>query len=79
MPDDPERMAKAIRFSDLRERPRHAERFFRQGQSGEGRQRLTPAQIERLTQTHAELMRRFGYSAATDLTAREPAGEQWRN
>jgi hypothetical protein len=73
LPDDPERIAKAIRFSDFRElarqeaekgfreRPRHAERFFRQGQSGEGRQRLTPAQVERLTRTHADVMRRFGY------------------
>jgi hypothetical protein len=73
LPDDPERIAKAIRFSDFRElarqeaekgfreRPRHAERFFRQGQSGEGRQRLTAEQIERLTQTHADVMRRFGY------------------
>jgi hypothetical protein len=73
LPDDPERIAKAIRFSDFRElarqeaekgfreRPRHAERFFRQGQSGEGRQRLTSEQIERLTQGHAEVMLRFGY------------------
>ena len=52
LPDDPERIAKAIRFSDFRElarqeaekgfreRPCHADSFFRQGRSGDGRQRL---------------------------------------
>ncbi len=61
LPDDPQPIAKAIRFSDFRERPRHADSFFRQGRSGEGRQRLTLEQIERLTRTHAKVMRRFGY------------------
>jgi hypothetical protein len=73
LPDDPERIAKAIRFSDFHElarqeaekgfneRPHHTQKFFRQGQSGEGRQRLTREQIERVAQTHAEVMRRFGY------------------
>lgn len=73
LPSAPERVAKAVRFSDFqvlsrqevakgfRERPRHAERFFRQGKTGGWRDRLTPAQINRIVADHGDAMRRFGY------------------
>lgn len=73
LPTEPERIAKAIQFSDFkelarqeaekgfRERPRHTGQFFRQGHSGDGKAKLTPEQIERLTTAHSEVMQRFGY------------------
>ncbi|HZX32077.1 MAG TPA: sulfotransferase domain-containing protein [Rhodocyclaceae bacterium] len=73
LPDDPVRIAKAIRFSDFSElsrqeaekgfyeRPSHAERFFRQGKSGGWRDRLSPEQVARIIADHGEVMRRFGY------------------
>ena len=73
LPDDVDRISKAIRFSDFRElarqesekgfreRPSHTERFFRQGQTGRGRSQLTPEQIDRLIEVNGEVMRRFGY------------------
>lgn len=74
LPTEPERIAKAIRFSDFRElsrqeqergfqeRPRHAPSFFRAGKSGGWRELLTPAQVERIVTDHGAVMRRFGYS-----------------
>lgn len=73
MPDDPERVAKAIRFSDFRElsrqeatngfreRPQATARFFRQGTAGGWRKELTPKQVQRVIGDHGEVMRRFGY------------------
>lgn len=73
LPDDPARVAKAIRFSDFkvlsrqeeekgfRERPPKTERFFRQGKSGDWRDQLTPAQVDRIVAGQGEVMRRFGY------------------
>ncbi|MDH0895944.1 MULTISPECIES: sulfotransferase domain-containing protein [unclassified Pseudomonas] len=73
LPDDPQRVGKAIRFSDFaelqrqehergfRERSPRAARFFRQGRIGDWRERLTPGQIRRIVTRHAEVMRRFGY------------------
>ncbi len=73
LPADPERVAKAIRFSDFcelarqeaekgfRERPQKTERFFRSGASGGWRQKLTKEQIRRVIADHGEVMRRFGY------------------
>lgn len=73
LPDDPERVGKAIRFSDFselarqeaekgfRERPAGAAQFFRRGQSGDWRSRLSTSQVERLIADHGEVMRQFGY------------------
>lgn len=73
LPDEPGRIDKAVRFSDFRElarqeseqgfreRPRHSERFFRQGKSGAWRDRLTQEQIDRIITDHTAVMRRFGY------------------
>lgn len=73
LPCDPARIEKAVRFSDFgvlarqeaekgfRERPQHTERFFRQGQSGAWRNKLTPEQIKRIVDDHGVVMRRFGY------------------
>jgi hypothetical protein len=73
LPHDAERVSKAIRFSSFdelsrqeadrgfRERPQHAERFFRRGTSGGWRDTLTAEQVERVVAAHGEVMRRFGY------------------
>ena len=73
LPDDPDRVSKAIRFSDFlelsrqesekgfRERPGHTERFFREGQTGKGRSQLTQKQVEQLIEVNGETMKRFGY------------------
>ncbi len=73
LPDDPVRIEKAIRFSDFQElarqeaengfyeRPPHIERFFREGKSGDWRDKLTSAQVERIVADHGDVMRRFGY------------------
>lgn len=73
LPDDPQRVGKAIRFSDFaelqrqerthgfKERPPHSHGFFRQGRPGDWRERLTPLQVRRIVAQHAGVMRRFGY------------------
>ncbi len=73
LPDGPDRVSKAIRFSDFRELsrqesekgfrecPGHTERFFRQGQTGKGRSQLSPEQVERLIEVNGVTMKRFGY------------------
>ncbi|VCU70052.1 Sulfotransferase domain protein [Pigmentiphaga humi] len=73
MPADAGRVAKAVRFSSFevlagqeaesgfRERPAHAERFFREGRSGGWRDRLDPGQVARILADHGAVMRRFGY------------------
>lgn len=73
LPDDANRVARAIRHSDFqelsrqesekgfRERPMRAERFFRQGRSGGWRDKLTSQQVQRIVADHAAVMRRFGY------------------
>lgn len=73
LPHDPDRVSKAIRFSrfselarqeeekGFRERPQHTERFFREGKSGDWRDKLTPSQANRVIADHGEVMRRFGY------------------
>ena len=73
LPTDAARIEKAIRFSDFkvlsqqeaetgfRERPATAERFFNSGQSGGWRNKLTPAQVERIIADHSAVMGRFGY------------------
>jgi hypothetical protein len=45
----------------FRERPEKAERFFREGRSGQWKDVLTPAQVKRIVDAHGEQMARFGY------------------
>ena len=73
LPTDPERIEKAIRFSDFKvlaeqeadkgfkERPHHTERFFRPGKSGDWRDKLSTEQIDKIIHDHHVVMRRFGY------------------
>jgi hypothetical protein len=70
---EPARLEKAIRFSSfdaLRqqedksgfiERTPVQDRFFRKGQVGEWRDRLSPAQVRRMVERHREQMLRFNY------------------
>jgi hypothetical protein len=79
LPTDPERIQRAIRFSDFkvlaqqeaekgfRERPGKTEKFFRQGQSGGWRSKLTAEQAQQIMTDHAAVMRRFGYLDASGL------------
>lgn len=73
LPDDPERIDRAIRFSDFKvladlearhgfaERPVEADRFFRSGKAGGWRDTLSTDQVERIIADHGAVMRRFGY------------------
>lgn len=73
LPDDEERVARAIRHSSFgtlqqqeqkhgfRERPGTATSFFRKGEAGGWRRELTEAQVERIITDHGAVMRRFGY------------------
>lgn len=73
VPPDQARLEKAIRFSSfdaLRgqeektgfiERTPVQDRFFRSGKSGEWREKLSAAQIDRLVKRHREQMKRFNY------------------
>lgn len=45
----------------FRERPQHAERFFREGRAGQWEDILTPQQVDRIVEDHGEQMARFGY------------------
>jgi hypothetical protein len=63
--------------SGFSERSANAERFFRSGKAGGWRDAMTDAQIERVCDTHADVMRAFGYldDAGKPLVqARAPAG-----
>lgn len=73
LPDDPARVAKAVRdssFERLRaeeqrngfaERPPGMAAFFREGRTGGWRNTLSDAQVERIIADHGPVMRRFGY------------------
>jgi hypothetical protein len=50
-----------VAAGDFRERSERADRFFREGRAGEWREKLTSSQVERIAETHGEMMRRFGY------------------
>lgn len=43
------------------ERPDVAKRFFREGRTGQWKEVLTPAQVQRIVDAHGEQMQRFGY------------------
>lgn len=72
-----ESLEKAIRFSDFKElsrqeaekgfkeRPAKSQAFFRQGKSGDWRDKLNQTQIDRIVADHGAVMRRFGYLDAT--------------
>jgi hypothetical protein len=49
----------------FRERPKAAERFFREGRAGQWKEVLTAQQVARVASDHGEQMARFGYG--TDL------------
>ncbi len=68
-----ERLERAIRFSSFkslkaqeqktgfREKPKHADSFFREGKADQWRENLTEDQIRRIISDHREQMERFGY------------------
>ena len=71
--DDPARVKKAIEFSRFEEMKKQEEKdgfgekmplaksFFRKGEIGSWREKLTPEQASKIAADHAEVMRRFGY------------------
>ena len=73
LPDEPARVEKALRFSDLgelqrqehedgfREAPQRVSRFFRKGIVGDWRSLLNDRQIRRVIDDHGEVMARLGY------------------
>lgn len=73
LPDDPARIQKALRFSDIcelqrqeqlhgfKEKAQNAASFFRKGQAGSWRESLTDHQVRRIIHDHRDVMRRFGY------------------
>ncbi|HVX40653.1 MAG TPA: sulfotransferase domain-containing protein [Gemmatimonadaceae bacterium] len=75
VPEEAERLRRAIDFSSFdevrrqedaaadgfREAPPNIERFFRLGRSGGWRDSLSADQVRRIVETHAGVMRRFGY------------------
>ncbi|MHA1528163.1 MAG: sulfotransferase domain-containing protein [Alphaproteobacteria bacterium] len=73
VPPDPERVARAVRFSsfdelrrqeeasDFVERSPNTERFFHSGRSGQWRDELAPAAAERICKDHGRVMREYGY------------------
>ena len=85
LPVDPDRLDRAIRKSSFkslqemekekgfRERPDHAEKFFRAGKAGQWRYELTLNQIKRLVHFHGEQMDRFGYLKEAEQFLRNPA------
>lgn len=68
-----ERLERAVRLSSFsslkqleeahgfREKPAHAEAFFRAGKTGQWRDVLTPEQVSRIVSDHREQMNRFNY------------------
>jgi len=58
------------------DRPEWIERFFRVGQAGQWRDKLTPAQVERITADHHEQMARFGYLPSAPARIPRPELDQ---
>lgn len=57
----------------FRERPQHADKFFREGKAGQWKFDLTRNQIKRIVKAHGEQMERFGYLAEAERFLRNPA------
>lgn len=76
LPDDPERVARALEHSSFRELQKQEKAkgfneairpdkpFFRNGRAGSWREVLSPGQVARIVDSHGEIMRRFGYLGA---------------
>ena len=47
--------------SGFKEKPEHAERFFREGRSDQWKEVLTPQQVDAIIGAHGEQMKKFGY------------------
>lgn len=47
--------------SGFKEKPEHAERFFREGRADQWKDVLTPQQVDAIINAHGEQMKRFGY------------------
>lgn len=45
----------------FKEKPEHAERFFREGRADQWKDVLTPQQVDAIISAHGEQMKRFGY------------------
>jgi hypothetical protein len=45
----------------FREKPEHADRFFREGRAGQWKNVLSPQQVNTVVSAHREQMERFGY------------------
>lgn len=85
LPVEEERLSKAIAkasFKNLqemekekgfRERPEHAEKFFREGRAGQWKTDLTLNQIKRIVRAHGEQMDRFGYLKEAEQFLSNPA------
>jgi Sulfotransferase domain len=56
-----ERLREQEEKEGFRERPKQAERFFREGRAGRWKEVLTPEQVKRIVDAHGEQMTRFGY------------------
>ncbi|MGN6750456.1 MAG: sulfotransferase domain-containing protein [Xanthobacteraceae bacterium] len=56
-----ERLREQEEKDGFRERPEKAERFFRQGRTGQWKDVLRPQQVQRIVDAHGEQMQRFGY------------------
>lgn len=73
MVPEPERLARAIRFSSFDEVAKQetehgfieksptAEKFFHSGKAGQWKEKLDPALIERIETEHGPMMRKYGY------------------
>lgn len=73
LPDNPELITKAIRFSDFsvlkqlesethfKEKHPRAELFFRSGKIGDWKNKLSPKQVQRVIDDHGPVMKRFSY------------------
>ncbi len=89
LPLDQARIQKAIAFSDFKvlsqqeqqhgfkERLPHTQQFFRQGKSGNWRDKLSEQQVTRIIHDHGEMMQRLGYldSAGQPLVVPQPWSE----
>jgi hypothetical protein len=56
-----ERLREQEENEAFRERSEKAERFFREGRTGQWKEVLTPQQIQRIVDAHGKQMQRFGY------------------